>query len=131
MTEPRRMSGDRELIEAAGAVPAAILGGSPTLEVVQGDAYFQSAICHLPRSLVELGLRKALEQIPPELSSDVAERGMVLTGGGALLRGIDKLFAEETGLPVVIADEPMLCVARGGEMALDFIDQVTDIFDEE
>ena len=77
------------------------------------------------------GLRKALEQIPPELSADVAERGMVLTGGGALLRGIDKLFAEETGLPVVLADEPMLCVAKGGEMALDFIDQVTDIFDEE
>ncbi len=77
------------------------------------------------------GLRKALEQIPPELSADVAERGMVLTGGGALLRGIDKLLSEETGLPVVIADEPMLCVAKGGEMALDFIDQVTDIFDEE
>jgi rod shape-determining protein MreB len=56
---------------------------------------------------------------------------MVLTGGGALLRGIDKLFSEETGLPVVVADEPMLCVAKGGEMALDFIDQVTDIFDEE
>ena len=77
------------------------------------------------------GLRKALEQIPPELSADVAERGMVLTGGGALLRGLDKLLSEETGLPVVVADEPMLCVAKGGEMALDFIDQVTDIFDEE
>jgi rod shape-determining protein MreB and related proteins len=76
-------------------------------------------------------LRKALEQIPPELSADVAEKGMVLTGGGALLRNIDKLFAEETGLPVVIAEDPMLCVARGGEMALDFIDQVTDLFDDE
>ena len=76
-------------------------------------------------------LRKALEQIPPELSADVAEKGMVLTGGGALLRNVDKLFAEETGLPVVIAEDPMLCVARGGEMALDFIDQVTDLFDDE
>ena len=74
--------------------------------------------------------RKALEQIPPELSADVAEKGMVLTGGGALLRDIDLLLQEETGLPVVIADEPMLCVARGAEMALDFIDEVTELFEE-
>ena len=55
---------------------------------------------------------------------------MVLTGGGALLRDIDLLLQEETGLPVVIADEPMLCVARGAEMALDFIDEVTELFEE-
>ena len=83
-----------------------------------------------PLQGIVAGTRKALEQIPPELSADVAEKGMVLTGGGALLRDIDLLLQEETGLPVVIADEPMLCVARGAEMALDFIDEVTELFEE-
>ena len=74
-------------------------------------------------------VRYALEQTPPELSSDVAEKGMVLTGGGALLKDIDRLLAEETGLPVVVAEDPMMCVAKGGEAALDFIDELDDIFD--
>ncbi len=58
-------------------------------------------------------VKQALEQTPPELGADVAERGIVLTGGGALLRDVDKLLMEETGLPVVIADDPLTCVARG------------------
>lgn len=56
----------------------------------------------------------ALEQTPPELAADVADRGIVLTGGGALLRDFDRLLMEETGIPVVIADDPLTCVARGG-----------------
>ena len=64
-------------------------------------------------------VRKALEQTPPDLGADVAERGIVLTGGGALLRDIDKLIARETGLPVVIADDPLSCVARGGGRILE------------
>ncbi len=67
-------------------------------------------------------IRAALEQAPPELASDIAERGMVLTGGGALLRDIDRLIMEETGLPVVIAEEPLICVARGGGEALEMVD---------
>ncbi|MGB5541187.1 MAG: rod shape-determining protein, partial [Gammaproteobacteria bacterium] len=59
-------------------------------------------------------VKTALEQTPPELGADVAERGIVLTGGGALLRDLDKLLMEETGLPVVVADDPLTCVARGG-----------------
>ena len=59
-------------------------------------------------------VRHALEQTPPDLGGDVAERGIVITGGGALLRDIDKLIMKETGLPVVIADDPLTCVARGG-----------------
>lgn len=68
-------------------------------------------------------VKGALEQTPPELGSDVAERGIVLTGGGALLRDLDKLLMEETGLPVVIADDPMTCVVRGGGRILELIDE--------
>ncbi len=68
-------------------------------------------------------VRHALEQTPPDLGSDVAERGIVITGGGALLRGIDKLIMEETGLPVVIADDPLTCVARGGGRILELTDE--------
>ena len=68
-------------------------------------------------------VKQALEQTPPELGADVAERGIVLTGGGALLRDIDKLLMEETGLPVVIAEDPLTCVARGGGRILELMDQ--------
>ena len=68
-------------------------------------------------------VKQALEQTPPELGADVAERGIVLTGGGALLRDIDKLLMEETGLPVVVADDPLTCVARGGGRILELMDE--------
>ena len=68
-------------------------------------------------------LKSALEQTPPELGSDIAEKGIVLTGGGALLGGIDKLLMEETGLPVILADEPLTCVAKGGGKVLELIDK--------
>ncbi len=68
-------------------------------------------------------VKEALEQTPPELGADVADRGIVLTGGGALLRDLDKLLMEETGLPVVIADDPLTCVARGGGRVIELIDE--------
>src|SRR5665213_3142286 len=77
-----------------------------------------------PLSGIVFAVRAALEQTPPELAADIAERGMVLTGGGALLRNIDRLFMEETGLPVIIADEPLTCVARGGGRALEVVDTI-------
>jgi rod shape-determining protein MreB len=67
-------------------------------------------------------LKNALEACPPELASDIAERGLVLTGGGALLRDIDKLLSDETGLPVIVAENPLTCVARGGGKALELMD---------
>jgi rod shape-determining protein MreB len=85
-----------------------------------------------PLSGIVSAVKTALEQTPPELGSDVAERGMVLTGGGALLRDLDRLLMEETGIPVVIADDPLTCVARGGGRALEMVDQKrADVFAEE
>ena len=74
-------------------------------------------------AIIIQGVKGALEQSPPELASDIAESGIVLTGGGALLRGLDRLLSNETGLPVVVADDPLTCVARGGGKALELMDQ--------
>lgn len=76
-----------------------------------------------PLSGIIDAVKTALEKTPPELGADVAERGIVLTGGGALLRDIDRLMAEETGLPVVVADDPLTCVARGGGRALELLEE--------
>src|SRR5699024_10757637 len=75
-----------------------------------------------PLTSIVNAVRNALEASPPDLASDIAERGLVVTGGGALLRGIERLLSEETGLPVIVADEPLTCVARGGGRALELID---------
>lgn len=75
-------------------------------------------------------VRTALEKSPPELAADIAEHGMMLSGGGALLHNLDKLLREETGIPVTIADDPLTCVARGGGKALELYDtQDNEIFD--
>jgi len=85
-----------------------------------------------PLAGIVTAVKQALEQTPPELGADVADCGIVLTGGGALLRDIDRLVAEETGLPVVIAEDPLTCVARGGGKALEMIDERgRDLFSHE
>jgi rod shape-determining protein MreB len=82
-----------------------------------------------PLSGIVSAVKTALEQTPPELGADVAERGMVLTGGGALLKDLDRLLMEETGIPVIIAEDPMTCVARGGGRALEMVDEKgVDVF---
>ncbi|HHX81467.1 MAG TPA: rod shape-determining protein, partial [Pseudomonadaceae bacterium] len=75
-----------------------------------------------PLSSIVQAVKSALEQSPPELASDIAESGLVLTGGGALLRDLEKLLSEETGLPVIVADDPLTCVARGGGKAMELMD---------
>lgn len=72
-----------------------------------------------PLNSIVKTVHAVLEKTPPELGSDIAERGMVLTGGGALLRGLDSLLTEETGLPVIIAEDPLACVVRGCGRALE------------
>jgi rod shape-determining protein MreB len=75
-----------------------------------------------PLAAIVQAVKSALEQCPPELAADIAEFGIVITGGGALLRNIDRLISEESGLPVIIAEDPLTCVARGGGKALQMLD---------
>ncbi len=81
-----------------------------------------------PLNQIVSAVKSALEQTPPELAADIADKGMVLTGGGALLRDIDRLLMEETGLPVIIAEDPLTCVVRGSGKALDKIERLATIF---
>lgn len=81
-----------------------------------------------PLNSIVSAVKQALEQTPPELGSDIAEKGMVLTGGGALLRDLDRLLMEETGLPVIVADDPLTCVVRGSGMALENMDKLASVF---
>ena len=76
-------------------------------------------------------IKIALENTPPELSSDIADRGIVLTGGGALLKDLDKMISEETGIPVILADDPLTCVVRGCGMALERLEGLASIFTSE
>ena len=68
------------------------------------------------------GVKSVLERTPPELASDIVDKGIVLTGGGALLSGFNRLLAEETGIPVHLADDPMSCVVLGAGKVLEHLD---------
>jgi rod shape-determining protein MreB len=81
-----------------------------------------------PLNSIVSAVKSALERTPPELGADIAERGMVLTGGGALLRDVDRLLMEETGLPVIVADDPLTCVVRGCGKALENMEKLQTIF---
>jgi rod shape-determining protein MreB len=81
-----------------------------------------------PLNAIVSAVKSALEQTPPELAADIAEKGMVITGGGALLRDIDRLLMEETGLPVIVAEDPLTCVVRGSGKALEKVERLATIF---
>lgn len=81
-----------------------------------------------PLNNIVSAVKSALEQTPPELGADIAEKGMVLTGGGALLRDLDRLLMEETGLPVIVAEDPLTCVVRGSGRALEDMDKLGTVF---
>ncbi len=82
------------------------------------SAQVREAISETVDIMVE-AVRQALERTPPELASDILEKGIILTGGGALLRGLDKRLREETNLPVNVADDPLTCVVRGAGKVLE------------
>jgi rod shape-determining protein MreB len=98
-----------------------IAEGVPRSFIVNSDEIRQAL--HEPLQAIVTGVLNALEKSPPELSSDISAGGMVLTGGGALLEGLDKLIESSTGVPVHIAENPLDCVAKGGGIALELIDQ--------
>jgi len=73
-------------------------------------------------------IKGALEQTPPELAADIADKGLVVSGGGALLRDLDIMLREETGLPIVISEDPLTCVVRGCGRALEETESLSDVF---
>src|SRR6476619_7161280 len=131
--------------EATGSVVGEIGWAFPGSEVKEKEVKGRNLAEGIPRSFtissneilealteplnsIVSAVKSALEQTPPELGADIAEKGMVLTGGGALLRDIDRLLMEETGLPVIVADDPLTCVVRGSGRALEKVDKLATIF---
>ncbi len=99
--------------------------GLPRTQEVNSDE-IRDALNEPVRQIVQ-GVRAALEHTPPELAADIIDKGIVLTGGGALLKNLDILLREETGLPVLIADDPLTCVVMGSGKALDQIDLLREV----
>ena len=101
------------------------LEGKPTT-VVMSDGEIREALAEPINAIVEAVLL-ALERTPPELAADIVDKGIVLTGGGALLKNIDVLLREETGLPVMVSDDPISCVVLGSGKALDHIELLKEV----
>lgn len=87
-----------------------VTGLPKTLEITSTEV--REALAEPVRAIID-AVKSTLERTPPELAADVMDRGIMMTGGGSLLRGLDKLISEETGMPVHIAEEPLACVAIG------------------
>jgi rod shape-determining protein MreB len=102
-----------------------LISGIPKIVEINSDE-IREAIAE-PVSLIVDAIKDALENAPPELAGDIVDRGIVLTGGGALLRNIDLLIRDETGLPITIADDPLSTVARGAGIALDQLDVLKEV----
>ncbi|PGL73328.1 rod shape-determining protein [Bacillus sp. AFS055030] len=97
-----------------------LISGLPKTITIHGEE-IAAALSDTVAAIVE-SVKNTLEKTPPELAADIIDRGIVLTGGGALLRNIDKVIAEETNMPVIVAEDPLDCVAMGTGKALDNID---------
>lgn len=98
-----------------------LTGGVPCTLVLNSEEIYEALRKPLQR-LVD-PLRQVLDRTPPELGIDVRKRGVMLTGGGALLKGIDRMLMDEIGIPMIIAEEPLTCVARGAGKALSMLDK--------
>lgn len=90
------------------------------------DEQIRIALSRSVRTIVN-SVRQAIEETPPELVADIMQRGIVLAGGGALLRGIDQLIARETQMPVAIADDPLTTVVRGTGIVLEDLDTLREV----
>lgn len=94
-----------------------LLTGLPKTITVS-EQEIQEALSEPVSNIVE-AVKLTLERTPPELAADILDKGIVMAGGGSLLRGIDRLLSEETGMPVQIAEDPLTCVAKGTGIALE------------
>ncbi|QCT04597.1 MreB/Mrl family cell shape determining protein [Paenibacillus algicola] len=99
-----------------------MVSGLP-LTITVTSAEIQEALLD-PMSAIVTAAKQVLERTPPELSADIIDRGVILTGGGALLHGVDELLMEELRVPVLVAEDPMHCVVKGTGMMLDHLDKV-------
>jgi rod shape-determining protein MreB len=108
-------------IKKAKYIGRGVASGLPT-EFIMTNAQTLDALRE-PLTAIISAIRAALEQTPPELSSDIAESGVMLTGGGALLEGLGILIKSKTNLDVHIADNPLVCVAKGANIALEMINR--------
>jgi rod shape-determining protein MreB len=95
-------------------------------EIIVTDAQIREALARSVRTIVE-NIKSALEITPPELVADIYERGIVLTGGGALLKGLDRVISRAAEIPVRVADDPLTCVVRGTGILIDNMDLLRDI----
>lgn len=102
-----------------------LISGLPR-EIVINDGHVREAISKTVQSIIE-EIKATLEVTPPELVADIYRKGMVLTGGGALLRGLDHAVAQATGIPVKVADDPLTAVARGIGVVLEDLDQLREV----
>lgn len=102
-----------------------LVGGIPRHLEINSDE-IREAMAEPIHTIVE-AIKSTLEKTPPELAGDIVEKGIMLAGGGALIRGLDKLIHEETGLPVMIADDPLSCVANGAGKALDELSVLREV----
>ncbi len=111
------MGGERKTVEVKGRD---LIDGIPKTIVI-GDDEIREALREPIMTIVD-AVRTALERTPPELAADIVDKGIVLTGGGALLKGLDLLLRQETNLPITVADDPLSCVALGTGKVLDELD---------
>ena len=100
-----------------------LITGLPKTKTITAEE-MEEALRETTYQIVD-AVHSVLEKTPPELAADVAERGIVLTGGGALLRGLDKLLETKTGITTITADDPMTCVAVGTGQYVEFIAEGT------
>lgn len=100
-----------------------LVSGLPRTITVRTEE-IQGALTESASYIVQAA-KEVLEKTPPELSADIIDRGVILTGGGALLHGIDELLAEELKVPVLVAEDPMHCVAKGTGLILENLDKMS------
>ncbi len=115
-------TGDNEEMEVKGRD---LVSGIPQNIMITSEEV-RKAISEQVEAIVQ-GVRIALEQTPPELAADIVDRGIVLTGGGALLKGLDQLLREETHLPIVVVEDPLSAVVLGSGKALEHIDLYKEV----